>query len=132
MIGVDTNVLVRYLTQDVESLAARANSFFADRSTADPAFVSLAAVIETHWVLRRSYKFDLPAISRVFRSLLGADEVVFQAPDVVRRALRDAEEAKVDFADAVIANLGIDSGCDYTVTLDRRASGLPGMRVLGA
>jgi predicted nucleic-acid-binding protein len=131
VIGVDTNVLVRYLTKDDEELASIASRFFEARTSADPAFVSLVAAIETYWVLRRSYKFDQQSVSRALRALLETDELVFQAPDVVRRALRQIEDGTGDFADAVIALLAIDADCDYTVTFDRAAAELPGMQLLG-
>ena len=96
----------------------------------DPAFVTLVALVETVWVLRRQYRFGAEAIARAMLALLGADEVVVQAPDVVRRAIRDTDGSGADLADAIIAQLGIDADCDATVTFDRRASDLPGMRLL--
>ena len=127
MIGVDTNVLVRFLVHDDKVQAARADRFFADRSIADPAFVSLIVIVETTWVLARRYGFGFDAIAKAVRALLTTDEVVVQSPDVVRRAIQDAQGAAVDFADAVIARLGVDADCDGTVTFDRRATALPGM-----
>ena len=127
MIGVDTNVLVRYFARDDESFASAADTFLAERTSADPAFISLVVAIETFWVLRNTYRVDSGAIARAMRVLLDSETIVFQAPDVVRRALRDSEH---NFADAVIAILGVDAGCDYTVTFDRTASALPGMLLL--
>ncbi|MEO8527621.1 MAG: type II toxin-antitoxin system VapC family toxin [Pseudolysinimonas sp.] len=130
MIGVDTNVLVRHLVHDDPSQVARVDSFFADRSIADPAYVSLICLVETTWVLGRRYGFTAEVVTRTIQDLLDVEEVVIQAPDVVRRALRDASVAGTAFADSVIAQLGIDAGCDYTVTFDRKAADLPGMLLL--
>lgn len=130
MIGVDTNVLLRYLLDDDPRQSPKAVAFFEQRSERDPAFVSLIAIIEVVWNLRARDRMPSDRIAGVVRSLLSAREIVVQAPDVVRRALRDAEEHGTDIADAVIAELGIDADCDYTVTFDKKASSLPGMRAL--
>ena len=130
MIGVDTNVLVRFLVRDDEEQYARVDRFFAERTVGDPAFVALVVVVETAWVLRRRYRFGAEAIANAVMALLSADEVVVQAPDVVRRAISDTKGTGIDLADAIVAHLGIDVGSDYTVTFDRRASGLPGMLLL--
>jgi predicted nucleic-acid-binding protein len=127
MIGVDTNVLVRFLVHDDPEQGARADRFFAERSVGDPAFVSLVVVVETTWVLARRYGFDIATIARAVSALLTTDEVVVEAPDIVRRAMRDARVDRTDFADAVIAHLGVEAGCDGTVTFDRRAAAAPGM-----
>jgi predicted nucleic-acid-binding protein len=130
MIAVDTNILVRFLVHDDEKQYERVERFFTERTVGDPVFVTLVVVVETVWVLRRRYRFGAEAIARAMLALLGADEVVIQAPDVVRRAIRDAEGTGVDLADAIIAQLGIDADCDAMVTFDRRAAELPGMRLL--
>jgi predicted nucleic-acid-binding protein len=130
VIGVDTSVLVRLVVEDDPKQANLVEQFFAALTTESPGFVSLATLIETVWTLRRTYKFDQPSISRFVYGLLGSRELVVQAPDVVRRATQDSMESKTDFSDAIIAHLGIDADCDYTVTFDKRAAALPGMRLL--
>lgn len=130
MIGVDTNVLVRFLLRDDPVQSPQAAEFFAQRSVADPAFVSLVTMIETVWNIRR----DLTPgqLAATIGRLLISEQVVVQAPDVVSRALLDATDVGADLADAVIAHLGIDADCDFTVTFDRRAAALPGMLALAS
>jgi predicted nucleic-acid-binding protein len=130
VIGVDTNVLVRYVTQDDPIHSALANRVLAQFSADFPMFVSLVALVEAVWVLRRSYRIDEVTVTNFVDSLLAAPEVVVQAPDVVRRALTLSREHTTSFSDAVIAMLGIDADCDETLTFDKRASELPGMRLL--
>ena len=127
MIGADTNVLIRFLVHDDQEQASRADRFFAERSIADPAFISLVVIVEATWVLTRRYGFDVDAVARAVSALLTTDGIVVQAPDVVRRAMRDARQERADFADAVIAHLGVEAGCVGTVTFDRRAAAVPGM-----
>ena len=130
MIGVDTNVLVRLIINDDQQQHSLAKKFFAGLSADFPGFVSLTTVIETVWTLRRSYAMDAETVGRFINKLLSSREIIVQAPAVVRRGMRDALEAKADFADAVISHLGIDADCDYTVTFDRSAANLPGMLLL--
>lgn len=130
MIGVDANVLVRLVVGDDVGQSARAEAFFRERSPDDPAAVSLVALVEFAWVLRRSYGRSPTDVARAIRGLLAADSIVIQSEQAVIRALRDAEESRADFADSVIAHLGLGAGCDYTVTFDRKAAELPGMLAL--
>ncbi|MEP6480305.1 MAG: type II toxin-antitoxin system VapC family toxin [Rhodoglobus sp.] len=130
MIGVDTNVIVRFVVKDDAEQSEAAARFFAERSQTDPAFITIVTLVETVWTLKRSYWLQPDAVTRFVRGLLGSGDVVLQAPDVVRRALTEAEEAHTDFADAVIALLAIDADCDHTVTFDKRATELPGMLLL--
>ncbi|RZT57375.1 putative nucleic-acid-binding protein [Microcella alkaliphila] len=131
MIGVDTNVLVRHLTGDDPQQSPRASAFFAERSAADPAAISIITLVETVWVLTRGYGLSRDRVHAIVRALCRSRDVVVQHDGVVIRALRDADEAGCDLADALIAHLAIDAGADGTVTFDRRAARLPGMQYLG-
>lgn len=130
MIGVDTNVLLRFLLDDDPAQSSAARRFFAERSADDPAFLSLVTLIESVWVARRRLKRSDADVARMLRGLLGSDRVVIQHEQLVIRALRDTELSGADFADAVVAHLGVEAGCDTTVTLDRAAADLPGMIAL--
>lgn len=130
MIGVDTNVIVRFVVKDDAQQSAAAARFFAERTQADPAFITVVTLVETVWTLTRSYGLQPDAVARFVRGLLGSGDVVLQASDVVRRALTEVEHSNTGFADAVIALLAIDADCDYTVTFDTRAVDLPGMLLL--
>jgi predicted nucleic-acid-binding protein len=129
MIGVDTNVLLRFLLRDDPVQSPQAANFFAQRTAGDPAFVSLVTMVETVWNLRR--RVPAEQLAATIGRLLISEHVVVQASDLVSRALHDAAGAGADLADAVIAHLGIDADCDYTVTFDRKAAGLPGMLAIG-
>lgn len=131
MIELDTNVLIRYLTQDDPVQAARATRLVESLDEQDPGFVSVVVLVELHWVLRRAYGVSGRNAADIIRGLLDAKEVSLQEPDAARRALRRVTGA-VDFADALIGELGTLAGCDYTATLDRRAARLPTMKLLAA
>lgn len=128
MIGIDANVLIRDAVQDDPVQSPIATRFLRGLSEEDPGFVSIVALIETTWTLRRSYKIEPAMITLFVQRLLKSREIVVQASGVVRRALNDAGGA--DLADALIAHLAIDADCDFTVTFDSRAAELSGMRLL--
>lgn len=131
MIGVDTNVLVRYLVQDDLLQSAAASSLLRSFNADDRGFISLTVLVEAFWVLKRAYKLNHQEIASVFLDLASSEGVVVENPDVVRKAARRAAEG-YDFADAVIALDGQGQQCDYTATFDTKAAELQGMRLLHA
>ena len=129
MIGLDTNVVVRYLTQDDPDQAARANRLFAGLTEDNPGYVSHVVLAETYWVLRSGYQADRVEILQAVQGLLEAREISVEAPDVVRRAVRDAASGG-GFADALIARSAESAGCSTTMTFDSKAAKLTGMTLL--
>ncbi|MDP3209687.1 MAG: type II toxin-antitoxin system VapC family toxin [Rhodoglobus sp.] len=132
MIGIDTNVLLRNATQDDPVQSPQARAFMDGLSVDDPGFISVVTIVETAWTLRTRYNADIDAIGGLISALVGAQELVVQEADIVRRVARESVTHHVDFVDLLIAHLGIAHGCDYTVTFDRKASRLPGMKLLEA
>jgi predicted nucleic-acid-binding protein len=128
VIGLDTNVLVRYVVQD-DPLQSRAATEVIEGLGEDrPGFVSLVVVVELYWVLSRAYKVSVDQTAQVIRTLLDSVEIAVQESDSVRRALDRLPDG--DSADALIVDLGRSAGCEHTVTFDRNATRLPGMRLL--
>lgn len=131
MIGIDTNVLVRYVTQDDPVQSARANEFIDQLSKETPGFVTVVSLAEIYWVLHRAYQADRKSIMTVLEGLLESRELVVERGEMVRRALARAV-AGADFPDALITETGIDAGCERTVTFDRHAAKVAGMQLLGS
>lgn len=131
MIGLDTNVLVRYAAQDDASQSAAADTLIDSLTIESPGFVSTVALVEAVWVLRRLFEADPESISRFVNHLLAASQLVVEHSEAVRNAI-DSTAGSPEFNDALLAQLATALGCDYTVTFDRRAAKLPGMRLLGA
>jgi predicted nucleic-acid-binding protein len=130
VIGLDTNVLVRHATQDDPKQSAAAERLLSSLSEETPGFVSLITMVESVWVLQRAYHAPSEVVVQFVTGLLNAREIRVQSPDIVRQSIRLLETGGGDFSDAVIALLGAEAGCDETVTFDRNASNLPGMRLL--
>jgi predicted nucleic-acid-binding protein len=129
MIGVDTNVLVRFLVQDEPKQSAAASALFESLAPDSPGFISTTVLVETFWVLKRAYKVGHGEIAEALVGLTSSEEVMVEQSDLTRQALRAAAQG-YDFADALIALTGRERGCDFTATFDARASGLQGMKLL--
>lgn len=129
MIGLDTNVLVRYLTQDDPGQSATANEVIGSLTPREPGFLSLTTIVETHWVLCRAYGVSTTSSADIISRLLEVQELRVEHPDLVRAALACVDDG-VDFADAVIGEAGRAAGCTETVTFDRRAARHDRMRLL--
>ncbi|MFY9780573.1 MAG: type II toxin-antitoxin system VapC family toxin [Candidatus Baltobacteraceae bacterium] len=131
MIGLDTNILVRYLAQDDPEQSAKANRIVEhDLTEANPGFVSVVAMTETVWVLERAYGVSDLQIAAAVEEMLQADFLSVECEQEVFTAAAVLKEGRGSFADALIAALGEKAGCSWTLTFDRKASRLAGFRLL--
>ena len=127
MTGLDTNVLVRYLTQDDPRQSRRASALVAEAvSGGERLFVGAVVVCELVWVLRGAYALDKATIVMALDRILATAQLEIDQKDVVRAALEDYRAGSGDFADYVVGRRGREAGCERTATFDRRlkASGL--------
>ena len=125
MIGLDTNILVRYLTQDDPIQSPRATDIIERRLTEEnPGFVSIVAMVETVWVLDRAYGLATNEIAAAVERMLQIDVLVVEKEQEVFSAMIALREGQGSFADAVIAMLGARAGCPYTLTFDHKAQRL--------
>lgn len=131
MIGLDTNVIVRYLAQDDLGQAAAATQFIEGSLSPEArGFVSIVTLAEVVWVMTSNYRAARAAVGEIVEGLLTAPQLAIERADVVWRALRAFRDSKADFSDAVIVELGRDAGCSKTVTFDGRAAAHPGLEAL--
>jgi predicted nucleic-acid-binding protein len=122
MIGLDTNILVRYLTQDDPAQSPRATYLIEQRlSEANPGYVSVVAMVETVWVLDRAYKLTNQEIAAAIERMLQTDVLIVESEQDVFTAMVALKQRLGGFADALIAALGSRAGCSCTLTFDRRA-----------
>jgi predicted nucleic-acid-binding protein len=130
MIGLDTNILVRYLTQDDSTQSPKATELIECRLTEEKAgFVSIVAMVETVWVLERAYGLTPHEIAGAVERVLQTDVLVVENEQEVFTAMIALKEGQGSFADAVIAALGAKMGCSCTLTFDRKALRLPGFEL---
>lgn len=128
MIGLDTNVLVRYVVRDDPAQTATADRVIEELGPGE-GFVALIVLAELHWTLTRAYGYSREQTALAVRTLLAAVELRAQDADLAQRALAAASHG-ADFADALITELGRAAGCSSTVTFDRGAARSAGMTLL--
>ena len=130
-IGIDTNVLLRMVLNDDPGQRAKALAFGEGLTEETRGFVSLLVLIEFNWSLLSRYRQSKDQTLAAITRLLKIRTLVFEDFDAVVRALERSNFAGVDFADALIAEHNVGSGCSHTVTFDQRAAKvIPSMELL--
>ena len=123
MIGLDTNVLLRYLAQDDPAQSRKAAAVIERRLTKeDPGFVSLVCVLEIVWVLGSLYKRSRGEIADHIEMILAADTLEVQNEQEVYQAVIALRDGSGTFEDALIGALGAWRGCSATLTFDQNAA----------
>jgi predicted nucleic-acid-binding protein len=131
VIGLDTNVVVRYLTQDDAKQSPIASRLMEKTlSSDDPGFISLVVLAEVVWVLVSLYSVDRSGVSEVVGGLLTTEQLRVESAELVWRAKRLYESSKADFSDALIAECAVAAGCKRAVTFDRTAAATSGFELL--
>lgn len=130
MIGLDTNVLVRYIVQDDAKQSPKATRLIESLSVDAPGFVTIVSVVELVWVLSGCYSSTKREFCEVLETLLRTKEIVVERADTVWKAVRLFKEDKADFADCVIERSADEAGCSHTVTFDRDAAKICGMKLI--
>ena len=131
MIGLDTNILIRYLTQDDPVQAAKATEILESPLTPrNPGFVSIVAMVETVWVLDRAYGLTPQEIAIAVERLLQVEVLAIENEQEVFTAMIALKQGRGSFPDALIAELGARAGCTRTLTCDQKAVRLPGFELL--
>jgi len=113
MLAVDTNVIVRFLTNDDPQQSPRARRLVSENDV----WVSMTVLLETEWVLRSTYRYTPTQIVEALRDFAGLPRVSLENPALVARAL-DWLEKGMDFADAL--HLSAADHCAGFATFDKR------------
>lgn len=122
MIGLDTNVLVRYLTQDDPIQSARATELMErELSESEPGYVGLVVLAETAWVLQRLYSATAEEIRETVADLLVTGQIEVENRAAVTRALTLSRSGNCAFPDALISASAEVAGCTTVVSFDRGA-----------
>lgn len=127
MIGIDTNVLVRFLIRDDEPQFEKARKLIKREVTVGRrVFVNQLVIMETEWVLRSIYSIPKAQIIEAISGLLDAIEIQFEDEPSIEEALFMWKDSSADFADCLIGAKNRRQGCQSTATFDAKASRLPG------
>ena len=131
MIGLDTNILIRYIMQDDPVESAKAVRIIERNFTEQsPAFISLASVLETAWVLESVYGLSHQQVAQAMERMLQIDTLMIQNEHEVSAAARTLKTGQGSFDDALIGTLGLWAGCTSTLTFDKKASRLQGFELI--
>jgi len=130
MIGLDTNVLVRYIMQDDAAQSAKATALLDALTVDAPGWLSIVSVIELVWVLGGPYGLDRTQLTDALEALLRTKELRVDHAEIVWKAVRVYRNSKADLADCLIACNAASVGCDHTMTFDRGAAKHAGMSLI--
>jgi predicted nucleic-acid-binding protein len=133
LVGLDTNVICRYLLGDDPAQTRRASRVIEEgRRTRVPCFLSKITLCEMVWVFETCTSMDRAAIVMAIDGLLRSEDLELEDRSSVRRALDLFGSGKADFADYLIGESNAREGCEKTVTFDTALEGVPGFEVLRA
>jgi predicted nucleic-acid-binding protein len=122
MIGLDSNVLVRYLAQDDAAQSTRATRLIeGELDERTPGFIGLVTLVEVCWVLKRLYRATDHELYDTLRDLLEARQLVVEGRAIVSAVLARWGGHTGDFADALVSECARASGCMRVVTFDKTA-----------
>jgi len=131
MIGLDTNVLVRYLTQDDTAQARRAGAAIAEHTAAgERCYLGPIVLCELTWVLREAYGQTRASLITTLDLILATRQFEIGHKDAVRDAVEAFRAGRADFADYLLGAMSRRDGCEETVTFDRRLRDTAGFRVI--
>jgi len=127
VIGIDTNILLRYLTKDDEAQVRRVRELF---ETGQQFLVSDVVLTEAVWVLKRTYRFSKEEIARALQTVIENETFAFYDPAIVHAAFADYRDRGGDFADYLIGRRNAAAGCEHTVTFEKALAAHPAFVVL--
>jgi predicted nucleic-acid-binding protein len=130
MIGLDTNVLVRYIMQDDPKQSAQATKLIEGLTGERQGFLPLVVIVELVWVLSSSYGLRRDEIAEALHLLLRSKELVVDRAEWVLQAHRRFAQGAADFADCLIERLAHAQGCETTMTFDAGAVKAAGMSLV--
>ena len=123
--------MIRYLVQDDKKQSAAATRFIEKSLTTDvPGYINHITLCEIVWVLQRCYDVTKQQLRDIIEGLLTTKQIIVENVEVAWKALRAYDANSADFCDALIGQANIHSGCEHTVTFDKKAASLPGFDLL--
>ncbi len=130
MIGLDTNIIIRYITQDDPKQAKKATKLIENElSPAVPGYITLVTLVEVTWVLESCYGQGKTDVLNVLQGILTTKQLIVEKASIAYMAIRRCTTASTDFSDAIITVISEQEGCTRIVTFDKKAKSV-GMELL--
>jgi predicted nucleic-acid-binding protein len=130
MIGLDTNVMIRYIEQDDPVQSPKADAIINSLTPQDPGYISIITMIEISWVLMGPYKRTKAQVVTALDWILNTQQLMVENSDLVIQALHMYSNGNADFPDCLIERAANAAGCTATLTFDRKAAGAAGMQLI--
>jgi len=130
VIGLDTNILVRFFAKDDPQQSPKAKALLGTLTFPEPGWIGVAAILELVWVMNSTYRIGRSGIAGMLSQLLSRKEIVIEQSEAVESALHLYRKGNADFADCLIASSAQAAGCSRTVTVDRKAARDTGMQLI--
>jgi len=131
VIGLDTNVLLRFLLKDDERQGEQASRAIRQAAARkEPMFVGIIVLCEVVWVLTSRYGYGRSRLLGLLEELLDTSGLEVERRDLVRKALDDYRASRADFADCLIGRIHEAHGCQHTLSFERPLKALDTFRVL--
>ena len=127
MIGLDTNILVRFVAQDDPVNSPRANAIMKSLSVEEPGWIAITAIAEFAWVMRRKFGIARADVYSLLNLFLTRPDLVIEQSALVHRAASLFLSGTSEFTDYLVACSGHAAGCRHTLTFDRKAAKSAGM-----
>ena len=123
MKGIDTNILIRFLTGDDELQSKRVyNIFKKAESEKKEFFVPLLVILELIWVLESVYEIARTEILDSISELILMPILKFEHQSALQQFTHSAQDNRYDLSDILIANSAKAQGCETVITFDKKAS----------
>lgn len=132
MIGIDTNVLIRFFVQDDPAQFRRAKNVLQALTPERPGWISTANIMEIEWVLRSRYGYSRADVARILSDLLSLPSLAVEQHETMMHSLEFYRASKADFGECLIAASAHAAGCTKIVTFDKIAARDLGMELIGA
>lgn len=130
MIGLDTNVLVRFIAQDDVKQSSRASQLMSSLTTDNPGFISQVSLVELVWVMQSCYKATKSEVVAILETLFSTRELLVENAETAIQALNVFAKSKADFSHCLIERSAHKAGCDHCVSFDSKAIKTAGFRPL--
>ncbi len=118
---IDTNLLVRFLTED-DPVKAKAVETLLKKAGRGEIKILIPSVViaELVWVLRSFYAMEAEEISELVGAVLNTPGLDTQDKLILREALKTFERTGIDFVDAWILEFAHDRGIGRIYTFDKK------------
>jgi predicted nucleic-acid-binding protein len=131
VIGLDTNILLRFVLRDDEAQYAKAEALLRDGFTeSDPGYVNIVALVEFCWTLRRTAKLANGRIREAVSLLLETENLFVERAETVAYAIWLSAEKGLEVPDALLAAINREDGCRKTLTFDKAFAEAGGAELL--